>query len=355
MNFIEFYIANPIFDSTFWDLFGSGGTIANGFGPKERLISFLNEIYKDTDKDEQIARIKYKNSIRTLRETQVIMCKCYNSKGSNIYDVEIQKNIFLNIYNEDTLDELRLLSYNVEELESLDFSNLSPLRVLSIITNDVFDSSKPGIFTGQINDEKYGDMLNKYISLTYIQFPIIREKGTNIKWLRFLSMCDEIEKYIKINITKWDDDVFISCIRILKNTYNNKSDELLYELRHILDEKRSEYARKEHLRKKGFKIGQRIGIEIGERLASARFALNLKINWNYSNEKIAELLYVNIEFVNFVDTNANLSQSYINQCKKNDEEPDFEVFLQEARKQIIISEENLEIVKKIFNIINESN
>ena len=340
----EYLIANPTYDLTFKDLFGPNGMVIDGIGGKERMISFLNDIYTD----EHIFDIEYMDITSETPLTKKIifdiLCKCYNFEGVNIYDVEIQRKRYPDFVNRTVLYGARLLSDNSEAGES--YSDLPQVRILSLL-NYVFDSSKPGIFQGQIIDPKSGEQLSKLISWTYIQLPILFKEGTDNKWLQILSAGSVKGEFVQINPTEFNDNVYKSGISLL-NSYTTplKSQQLKSESRAISDDKRRESSIRREALEEGREEGREEGEQIGINRNRANLILNLKVKNTYSNEQISELLDIHIDLVNLVIAIADLSQSYLDYCNENYLEPDYGTFLEEARKQFNIPDESIEIVEQ---------
>ena len=75
-------IGNPTMKITFNDLFGQNGPTIDSYGPKERLISFLQETFPE----DNINFIEYMESFLPYFQ----MCKCYDDKGKIIFCVAFQ-------------------------------------------------------------------------------------------------------------------------------------------------------------------------------------------------------------------------------------------------------------------------
>jgi hypothetical protein len=94
----------------------------------------------------------------------------------------------------------------------------------------------------------------------------------------------------------------------------------------------------------GREEGMAEGMAVGMNKARIGQILNLRIQKNMGIEEISGILDTSPEFVQLVVALAELSQSYLDYCEEQGEEPNYEVFLEEAKKRFDVSAETINTV-----------
>lgn len=331
-------IGNPTYDLTFKDLLGPKGAVVDGIDGKGRLISFINSVYDDDITDIEYIDITSEHPY-TKKMVFDIACKCYDKDHKNIYDIEIQRGMQADFIDRTVMYGARLLSDN---LESRSYWAQPHVRVLSLL-NHVLDKEKPGIFHGKIIDPEAREVLRDVISWTYVQLPILRQNGTDNRWLWLMSQGATMEQYIDLDASESasEDPVYNSGVRLLESyTSNGRRAALQAEARAIADGERLINT----VREEGVAIGREEGVAIGINKAHANSILNLRIKLGMGSDQIADALGMQPEFVQLVIAIAELSHSYLDYCSEHGEEPDYGVFLTKAKQKFNVTENDIEAV-----------
>ena len=196
-------IGNPLLEISFNDLFGPNGPIIDNYGPKERLLSFLDEIYPEVN-------IKYVDFLELHIHSFSVICKyfVYGIKDPYYLAIYIYKLPFF--MEEPLLRAVHFLALHTEYNKQS--RELPSIRILSIILHD-FD---PAIF--QYLSQAFSP---NYIQLKFIQLPKIIEEGTNKKWLQILSAGATPKELVSIDASKFNEGVHQSALTLLES-YSSK-------------------------------------------------------------------------------------------------------------------------------------
>ena len=318
-------IANPFFDVTFKDLFGPQGSVVNGISSEERLLSLINEIIDD----QQFTNIEFFDNPRNIF---IITCKCWSDHSPYIYCIGFQKHLLPQNKDQFIVDGTHLVKDVADTV-----SYFTHFRIISIL-NYVLDDTQPGIFPCKICDST-GDILSDFLQWKFIQLPILFEQGTNMQWLKLLSLGTMNQNYIDVQSNDFDNSICQNALELLSSyTEGEKSEKIEIESKIISDIQDKERSKINPLdnENQSSAINQELTNNI----------LDLKIKHQYSNDDISNLLGVALEFVNLVVSIAELSQSFLDYCRDNDLEPDFDVFLEEARKKYDIPDEYIKSIEQ---------
>ena len=269
-------IGNPMLDITFNDLFGPNGSIIDNYGPKERLLSFLQEIYPDDN-------INFVEFLEIPIYSFPVVCKYFVGQIKEPYYLAIQ--IYkLPYFMEEFL--LKAANYLLRRPgNNLQSNELPNTRILSILLYEI-DST---IF--QYLSQAFSP---NYIQLKFIQLPKIIEEGTNKKWLQILSAGATPKDLVLIDASKFNEEVYQSALKILESyssdeNYPKLQDCLIAtskfeaELNALYDEGRNQ-------------VLNEMKIKMNHNLI--RNVLNLA--GRFPIEKISEMLTVDITVVNFI-------------------------------------------------------
>ena len=142
-----------------------------------------------------------------------IACKCYDSNGQYIYDVEIQKQLYPNYPDRTVLNAAQLLSQEASTIQK--YPKLPKIRVISVL-NQNYDDSLPGIFDAQIIIPKPENILPNIISWTYLQLPKLKEEGTKLQWLQILAAGIQNSELVPFN-TPIEGIVYKSGLTLLQS------------------------------------------------------------------------------------------------------------------------------------------
>ena len=220
----------------------------------------------------------------------------------------------------------QLLHNNAKNVER--FYEFPQIRVLGIL-NFVLDSSQPGIYNVQMFDSSSTKLLNQDILWTYIQLPKLIEEGTNNnnKWLQLLSTGVNKDIFVHFENTQSFNDNFNSGISLLNSYIHTiKHEKMLEESKAFFEEQVVQALKKELIEK------MEINCQVERNKMYVNGVLNLKQKEGFSNEKISEILNISLDFVNFVMVIVDLSHKYLDFCAENDDQPQYQEFLEEARK-----------------------
>lgn len=318
----HFMIANPTFDLTFKDLFGSNGSLVNDLGPKDRLISFLNSIYPD----DHITYIEYINTIneQISRKKNIfdVACKCFDSKQKNVYDIEIQTQKYKAFYDRSIVYTNQLFCNNT--IEGASYSNQPHARVLSIL-NFVIDEEQPAIFNAHMSIDNTGEKISDLISLTYIQLPILLETGTDNQWLKILSSGANNSEFNDVEIDGANlDDAIKSGLTLLRSyTQDGKKEKIIMAKQAYFNDLALEASEKEANLENTFLILNQNNTKI---------ILNA-YRKGHNADQIADFMLIPVELVSLVIDIADLAECYLNYCSKNLKDPDYETFSKEAQNR----------------------
>ena len=214
-------IGNPTLEITFKDLFGPNGSKIGPFSPKERLLSFLQEIFPEdhVSKIEYLQSTKAPNTPLTFFDIPIqSKCKCFNKKGDCIFDVEISRDPIFSFVQRTISYASYLLDSKFKQ--SASYSQIPQIRVLSLLYY-IADVDEPSIYQGKIIDPESGEILDESLSWTFVQLPKILEEGTNKKWLQILSAGATPKELVSIDASKFNEGVHQSALTLLES-YSSK-------------------------------------------------------------------------------------------------------------------------------------
>ena len=315
-------IGNPIYNLTFQDLFGPNGTVVKNQSGKERLLSFIQDLFPSDD-IKFIQYLEIVSNSEIIKNTFDIVCSCYDYKGDFIYYVAIhmQKYPF---FVESTVQRAAQLLSN-EIAINHNHGDLSKIRGVSILTENYGDSL-PGIFNDQITIPESGNVLSQHISWMYIQLPKIQKEGINLQWLQILSAGIEKTDLIPFD-TPIKGDVYESGLTVLKTYIQPKKlKQLSAEVMSFADSTRFIY-----------RIVNDAMIE-GRLVSKNRGIIDIVCNFvkkkKFTRQQIAEILEIDIDLINFIISIAQVYHDYLVYCEQNNEDdPNYVLLLEKISKQ----------------------
>ena len=207
-------IGNPLYDSTFNDLFGPDGSVFEFYGGKERFLSFIQDLFPS----DQIYFIEYIFLSKEDPDADLfdLACRCYDKNGNFIYDVEVQRHQFPSFIKESIFNPSGLLHHMKQTCATYDSQHIK-VRIISFYFHNI-DKNKPGLF--QVKKIKqYKNLLTDHNTWTFIQLPKLLEEGTDIKWLQILSAGAINKKLVSIDSSKFNGDAYKSGLKLLES-YN---------------------------------------------------------------------------------------------------------------------------------------
>ena len=331
MSSANFLIANPIYDLTFNALFGPNSEVVDGIGGKERLVSFLNQIYPQ-NKITYVEYIEIQEKSPYYESFQFdIMCKCYDSLGFNPYDVSIQRRTNKDSFDDSYLSSAQFLRYKAKYIPGM--YEMPQIRILSIL-NFLLDSSQPAIFCTQIVSSTTTKSVNNDILWTHIQLPKLVEEGTNNQWLQLLIKGLDFQPFFKFENSNPCSDSFKSGISLLNSYTSGPKGEQVTEEAHQIFTQQVLIATLQ----KQYKDEIEIKIQNKENRMFINSIIHFIIDKKFSSEKISNILDVPIEFVNFIFDIYELSKNYFNYCTEKGCDPNYSDFFGEVLKQFEISD-----------------
>ena len=271
-------IGNPTLGVTFNDLFGPNGSVIDNFGPKERYVSFLQEIYPE----DKITYIEY---IDLQLDDHFLVCKCFDDKGHFISYVILYRNK-LKFFNGRSL--LNTADFIINQYEKDKTCNETPkVYILSIIFRDVDLSYVP------IYQDSYDS-----INFTFIEIPKILEEGTNSKWLQILCTGATKTDLVLIDGSKFQGEVYQSGLKLLESYALDKN----YRKVQVSSNDELEY---EEYNNKKYEKGRQMVITKGMiQINCNRINQVLYLAARFPIEKIPEMIELDTDLVNFIISTA---------------------------------------------------
>ena len=225
-------IANPNYWNTFKDLFGANGSEFGRFRGKERLLSFLQELFPN----DNIQYVEYINRLSEVPGIETttfdvtfnpcdgdILCKCFDENATFIFDVGVQKRSDAHHCKRAVSHAGNLLIFHIED----DTSSIQrpKVRIVSLNLKNL-DKSKPSIFDAKITEPTTKEVLTSII-WTYIQLPKLRNEGTNNKWLQILSVGAINKRFVEIDSSKFSGNQYKSALSLLESYRDPEKQKIL--------------------------------------------------------------------------------------------------------------------------------
>ena len=292
-------IANPMYNLTFKALFCPKGPIANFYGPKERLLSFIQEIFPQ----DKIAYIEYIEKCDRSRFKIIsfdVECQCFDEKGNFVNNVHITRSEYI---------EAIITNYD-EYIKDESYKSFLPKdRILSLLNKNI-NEKEQAIFNVNFISKNAQTDIDDNLTLAYIQLPKIIEEGINSSWLKILSAGATKSHLISIDKTQFIKDAHISALVLLEAyTKDEKYKELLKEKRAVFWETISENSIYEKAREEA-KQESRTAFQIETNHDRVCSIINLIQNDDLSFERIAKIFDIPVEYVDFIVATACFYYDY---------------------------------------------
>ena len=313
-------IANPTYDLTFKALFSHDGPVAERCGPRERLLSFIQELFPK----DQITYIDYIETINSNKFKTIIFdvaCKCFDTNGNFVYDVEIQRSLTSDfpgriLFYAATLlytETKKIYEVKGKSIKDDSYKLLPKVRVISILTKNI-NEKEQAIFNVNFMSENTHTIMSDQITLTYIQLPKIFKEGTNSSWLQILSSGVINSSKISINKTQFTKTAYISALDLLeKYTKDKEYEALLKAISEEIQESISENSIVEKVRsdteEKYF-----IAYQIEKNHTELYNIVSCIRDDHHSIEATARRLFLPVAYVDFI---ASISCFYFDYCQSN--------------------------------------
>ena len=326
-------IGNPIYGPTFNAIFSVNSPTINQISGKDRLLSFLQEMFPD----DEISLIEYIDTTnQNIRDKFIfyVACKCFDQNGNIMYDVEIQR-IFSSTYSGKTLyaslllsNEKELIEYQPKQGEGKDkdhsVKTLPKIRILSILNKNL-DGDKPAIFHTHLKTPTTQTVLIDDIALTYIQLPKILHEGTKSSWLKILSSGVNPNYLVACDKSEINGEEELSAFEILQTFTIEKNYKQLEQA--FTDELLVALQQKAIFEMAKITYDETVKEIVEETFAKDQIDRNkdrvvsiIHMLPKYPIEEISINSQCPIEFVNFVASVASFWYEY---CNSNDEDDNF--------------------------------
>ena len=331
-------IKNPTYDDVFKELFGPTGTPVNNFGPEDRVMSLVNQVlgpkfvneieYRDTTSDKPYSI--------TFRYDVHFFCNNQNTH----FDLEMQKeqNSKEDYYGRAELYGSRILQDNLRKGKKKYF-HIPNVCVLSFLAF-IIDPTLPAIFDAQQIEPNSKTILSHHLRYFYIQLPLIKQQGSQSKWLQLLAEGYNKGRKITINKAQYRNDRIISSSLVLLNAMLKRSD---FQALH------QAYISSLEEPKLTATVAKRL---IREHSNQIPLILTLKLQARSSVEDIARYVNMDVNFVNLILSIAELSQRYIYFCNTNQRDPNKHEFLEIAKSRFELPDN---VIQAIYAKLAEQN